>query len=223
MVVEPTGRGPHETDSGVDRVSRGEGGRRVATTGGVRAGGTATTADAEFTEFVAGAVDPALPHGVPAGRLARPRRGPGADRTHQGVRRVVAGPPGRRPGGLRARRTDQDVPLGRAGGAAASCRSASTGTAAAPARPRRPAGPVGGAGRLAPVDRAVVVLRYWEDRSVAQTAADLGLSEAAVKNRSLRALRALRGAAQPTTPRPNGSHDDDHRRAHPRRRRPERS
>lgn len=46
---------------------------------------------------------------------------------------------------------------------------------------------------LGPVDRAVVVLRYWEDRSVTQTAADLGLSEAAVKNRSLRALKSLRG------------------------------
>ena len=46
---------------------------------------------------------------------------------------------------------------------------------------------------LAPLDRAVVVLRFWEDRSVAQTATDLGLTEAAVKNRSLRALRALRG------------------------------
>jgi RNA polymerase sigma-70 factor (sigma-E family) len=56
---------------------------------------------------------------------------------------------------------------------------------------------------LPPLDRAVVVLRFWEDRSVAQTAADLDLSEAAVKNRSLRALRALRGLlAEPHT---NGS------------------
>jgi RNA polymerase sigma-70 factor (sigma-E family) len=46
---------------------------------------------------------------------------------------------------------------------------------------------------LAPLDRAVVVLRFWEDRSVIQTATDLDLTEAAVKNRSLRALRTLRG------------------------------
>jgi len=56
---------------------------------------------------------------------------------------------------------------------------------------------------LTPVDRAVVVLRFWEDRSVAQTAADLGLSQAAVKNRSLRALKALRGLL--SEPQTNGS------------------
>jgi RNA polymerase sigma-70 factor (sigma-E family) len=44
---------------------------------------------------------------------------------------------------------------------------------------------------LGRVDRAVVVLRYWDDRSVAETAILLNLTEAAVKNRSLRALRAL--------------------------------
>lgn len=45
---------------------------------------------------------------------------------------------------------------------------------------------------LAPLDRAVVVLRYWEGRSVAETAQALHLSSAAVKNRSLRALATLR-------------------------------
>ena len=45
---------------------------------------------------------------------------------------------------------------------------------------------------LPPLDRAVVVLRYWEDRSVDETAHALHLSPAAVKNRSLRALARLR-------------------------------
>lgn len=58
---------------------------------------------------------------------------------------------------------------------------------------------------LTPRDRAVVVLRFWEDRSVAQTAADLDLTEAAVKNRSLRALRALRSLLSDITPLSNGS------------------
>jgi len=52
---------------------------------------------------------------------------------------------------------------------------------------------------LAPLDRAVVVLRFWEDRSVADTARDLRLTEAAVKNRCLRALRQLRGLLTDTT------------------------
>jgi RNA polymerase sigma-70 factor (sigma-E family) len=45
---------------------------------------------------------------------------------------------------------------------------------------------------LPPPDRAVLVLRYWEDRSVADTAHDLGLTETAVRTRSRRALQRLR-------------------------------
>lgn len=45
---------------------------------------------------------------------------------------------------------------------------------------------------LPPHDRAVLVLRYWEDRSVADTARDLGLTETAVRTRSRRALQRLR-------------------------------
>jgi RNA polymerase sigma-70 factor (sigma-E family) len=45
---------------------------------------------------------------------------------------------------------------------------------------------------LGDVDRAVVVLRYWEDRSIEQTAALLNLTSAGVRNRSLRALARLR-------------------------------
>jgi RNA polymerase sigma-70 factor (sigma-E family) len=80
-----------------------------------------------------------------------------------------------------------------------------------PERPTRAHDPtdrmalMGALGELTPVDRAVVVLRFWEDRSVAQTAADLGLTEAAVKNRSLRALRTLRARLAEPTARPNGS------------------
>jgi RNA polymerase sigma-70 factor (sigma-E family) len=58
---------------------------------------------------------------------------------------------------------------------------------------------------LAPLDRAVVVLRFWEDHSVSQTATQLHLTEAAVKNRSLRALRSLRGLLSETSSHTNGS------------------
>ncbi|MBD0742069.1 SigE family RNA polymerase sigma factor [Streptomyces sp. CBMA152] len=47
-------------------------------------------------------------------------------------------------------------------------------------------------GRLAPKDRAVVVLRYWEDRSVEETADAMHVSSAAVRTRSVRALAKLR-------------------------------
>ncbi|CAL9567583.1 SigE family RNA polymerase sigma factor [Streptomyces griseomycini] len=46
--------------------------------------------------------------------------------------------------------------------------------------------------RLPAKDRAVVVLRYWEDRSVEQTADVLDVSSAAVRTRSVRALGRLR-------------------------------
>jgi len=46
--------------------------------------------------------------------------------------------------------------------------------------------------RLSPTDRAVLVARYWEDRSISETAAALRLSEPAVRTRSKRALERLR-------------------------------
>ncbi|MFD9433532.1 SigE family RNA polymerase sigma factor [Streptomyces sp. NPDC060002] len=45
---------------------------------------------------------------------------------------------------------------------------------------------------LPPKDRAVVVLRYWEDRSVEETAEAMNVSSAAVRTRSTRALAKLR-------------------------------
>ncbi|MFE7564172.1 SigE family RNA polymerase sigma factor [Kitasatospora sp. NPDC057500] len=47
---------------------------------------------------------------------------------------------------------------------------------------------------LPPQDRAVLVLRFWEDRSVEETAAALRLSSTAVRSRSSRALARMRGA-----------------------------
>lgn len=47
---------------------------------------------------------------------------------------------------------------------------------------------------LQAMDRAIVVLRYWEDRSVADTAIDLELTEDVVRTRARRALAKLRPA-----------------------------
>ncbi|MFD8979613.1 SigE family RNA polymerase sigma factor [Streptomyces sp. NPDC059564] len=47
-------------------------------------------------------------------------------------------------------------------------------------------------GHLAPKDRAVLVLRYWEDRSVEETAEALSVTSAAVRTRSSRAIARLR-------------------------------
>jgi len=46
--------------------------------------------------------------------------------------------------------------------------------------------------RLSPVDRAIVVARYWGDRSISETAAATGLSETNVRTRTKRALERLR-------------------------------
>src|SRR4051812_4701737 len=48
---------------------------------------------------------------------------------------------------------------------------------------------------LAPLDRAVLVLRYSEDLAVDEVALRLGLSPGAVKNRSMRALERARERA----------------------------
>jgi RNA polymerase sigma-70 factor (sigma-E family) len=45
---------------------------------------------------------------------------------------------------------------------------------------------------LAPRERAIVLLRYWEDQSVVATAEILGVSTAVVKSQSMRALAVLR-------------------------------
>ncbi|MBV2154611.1 SigE family RNA polymerase sigma factor [Kitasatospora sp. SUK 42] len=47
-------------------------------------------------------------------------------------------------------------------------------------------------GRLAPRDRAVLVLRYWEDRSVEETATILHSTPGAVRTQSFRALGRIR-------------------------------
>ncbi|MEU6341491.1 SigE family RNA polymerase sigma factor [Streptomyces sp. NPDC046977] len=47
-------------------------------------------------------------------------------------------------------------------------------------------------GQLPPKDRAVVFLRYWEDRSIEETADVMDVSSAAVRTRCVRALARLR-------------------------------
>ncbi|MFE9428860.1 SigE family RNA polymerase sigma factor [Kitasatospora sp. NPDC006697] len=46
--------------------------------------------------------------------------------------------------------------------------------------------------RLAARDRAILVLRYWEDRSIEETAEALRLSSSVIRTRSSRALARLR-------------------------------
>lgn len=51
---------------------------------------------------------------------------------------------------------------------------------------------LGALARLAELDRAVLVLRYWEDRSVEETAAALKMRAGTVRARSSRALARVR-------------------------------
>lgn len=51
-----------------------------------------------------------------------------------------------------------------------------------------------GLAALPPKDRAVLVLRFWEDRSVEEVAHIMGASSGAVRTRTNRALTRLRGA-----------------------------
>jgi RNA polymerase sigma factor (sigma-70 family) len=62
---------------------------------------------------------------------------------------------------------------------------------------------------LPPRDRAVLVLRYWEDLSVARTAELLGIREDACRRRAARALARLRTLL----PSLNDSYQHDRRKA----------
>jgi RNA polymerase sigma-70 factor (sigma-E family) len=61
--------------------------------------------------------------------------------------------------------------------------------------------------RMPPGQRACVVLRYWEDLSVAQTAAVLDLTESTVKSQSSRGLALLRELAGDLAPTWDGGRD----------------
>ena len=52
--------------------------------------------------------------------------------------------------------------------------------------------------RLPPKQRAVIVLRYWEQRTEAETASLLGCSEGTVRSAAARGLRRLRELASPS-------------------------
>lgn len=48
-------------------------------------------------------------------------------------------------------------------------------------------------------DRTIVVLRYWEDRSVSETARQLNITEGAVRTKASRAMAKLRETLAPAT------------------------
>ena len=57
--------------------------------------------------------------------------------------------------------------------------------------------------QLPPRQRAVVVLRYWEQRTEAETAELLGCTEGTVKSAASRGLRRLRELAGPEAEQPS--------------------
>jgi RNA polymerase sigma-70 factor (sigma-E family) len=61
-------------------------------------------------------------------------------------------------------------------------------------------------GQLTSTQRAVVVLRYWEDRSIAEVADLLDLRTGTVKSHASRALAQLRGALLEPVGRPTPTH-----------------
>jgi RNA polymerase sigma-70 factor (sigma-E family) len=64
--------------------------------------------------------------------------------------------------------------------------------------------------RLSRTDRTVVVLRYWDDLSVAETADLTGLTPGAVRTRSGRALATLRALLTEATPDPSTKEHHEH-------------
>lgn len=59
------------------------------------------------------------------------------------------------------------------------------------------------------MDRAVLVLRYWEDLTVAETADQLGITESACRTRSSRALARLRTHYPDLSDHPDHSDPED--------------
>jgi RNA polymerase sigma factor (sigma-70 family) len=86
-------------------------------------------------------------------------------------------------------------------------------TAALPERPVDLPGPelrlavMAAVATLPPRARAVVILRYWEDLSIEQTAAVLGCSAGNVKSQSARALSKLRPLLDESGPGPADGSD----------------